>query len=64
MIVDCGDYARWLDPAAGNPDLLPLLESRPVDGLEVAAANPLVNNPRNQGPELLQPTSSPPCDPA
>jgi putative SOS response-associated peptidase YedK len=55
VIVDSGDYARWLDPAAGSPELLPLLESRTVNGLEVAAANPLVNNPRNQGPELLVP---------
>lgn len=53
VIVDASDYSRWLDPTAGTPDLLPLLESRMVDGLEVAAANPLVNNPRNQGSELL-----------
>jgi putative SOS response-associated peptidase YedK len=64
VIVDAGDYSRWLDPAASNSDLLPLLESRTVNGLEVAAANPLVNNPRNQGPELLQPTSQPPNEPA
>jgi putative SOS response-associated peptidase YedK len=55
VIVDAGDYARWLDPAANSADLIPLLESHTVDGLEVAAANPLVNNPRNQGPELLVP---------
>jgi SOS response associated peptidase (SRAP) len=60
VIVDAGDYARWLDPAAGAADLLPLLESRTVDGLEVAAANPVVNNPRNQGPELLQWTTMAP----
>ncbi|HEY1378587.1 MAG TPA: SOS response-associated peptidase [Gemmataceae bacterium] len=58
VILDPGDYARWLDPAAPTDRLLPLLESRPVDGLLVAAANPLVNNPRNQGPELLVPPSA------
>jgi putative SOS response-associated peptidase YedK len=55
VIVDAGDYARWLDPASSADALLPILESRMVDGLEVAAANPLVNNPRNQGPGLLVP---------
>jgi putative SOS response-associated peptidase YedK len=31
VIVDASDHARWLNPAAGNPDLLPLLESRTVN---------------------------------
>jgi putative SOS response-associated peptidase YedK len=53
VIVDRADYARWLDPTSPADKLLPLLESRTVDALEVAAANPMVNNPRNQGPELL-----------
>jgi putative SOS response-associated peptidase YedK len=55
VIMDPGDYVRWLAPSSQPADLLPLLESRPVDGMEVGAANPLVNNPRNQGPELLVP---------
>jgi putative SOS response-associated peptidase YedK len=64
VIIDCGDYARWLDPTSSADALRPLLESRAVEGLEVAAANPLVNNPRNQGPQLLQPTSPPPSSSA
>ncbi len=59
VTVDANDYGRWLDPTAIAADLLPLLESRAVDGLEVAAANSLANNPRNQGPELLAPTPLP-----
>jgi putative SOS response-associated peptidase YedK len=55
VILDPGDYRRWLDVATPTDRLLLLLDSRPVDGLEVHAANPLVNNPRNQGPELLTP---------
>jgi putative SOS response-associated peptidase YedK len=55
VILDGGDYRRWLDAATPTDRLLPLLESRPVDGLEVHAANPLVNSPQNQGPELLVP---------
>jgi putative SOS response-associated peptidase YedK len=57
VIVDAGDCSRWPDPTAGASDLLPRLESRTVDGLAVVAANPLVNNPRNQGPELLVPSA-------
>jgi putative SOS response-associated peptidase YedK len=53
VIVDSGDYARWLDPSSPADKLAPLLECRFVGDLEVAAANPLVNNPRNQGPQLL-----------
>jgi putative SOS response-associated peptidase YedK len=63
VIIDCGDYARWLDATSSADALLPMLESRTIADLEVSAANPLVNNPRNQGPELLQPTSQSPCDP-
>ena len=55
VIVDGADYGRWLDPSTAAADLMPLLAMRPVEGMEVAAANPLVNNPRNQGPELLGP---------
>jgi putative SOS response-associated peptidase YedK len=55
VIVDAGDYSRWLDATSPADTLLPLLHSRSVEGLEVAAANPRVNNPRNQGPELLVP---------
>jgi putative SOS response-associated peptidase YedK len=57
VILDPTDYARWLAPTERPEDLLPLLESRPVSGLEVAAANLLVNNWRNDGPELLVPAA-------
>ena len=35
--------------------LLPLLDSQPVEDVQVVAVNPAVNNPRNQGEELLSP---------
>jgi putative SOS response-associated peptidase YedK len=55
VIVESDDYERWLDPATPAEKLLPLLDSRPVAGMEVVAVNPAVNNPRNQGPDLLTP---------
>jgi putative SOS response-associated peptidase YedK len=57
LIIDAGDYERWLDPTTPTDKLLPLLDSRPVAGMDVVAVNPAVNNPRNQGPELLTPAS-------
>jgi putative SOS response-associated peptidase YedK len=58
VIVDPADYGRWLAPTAAAADLTPLLDSRLVEGMVVAAANPSVNNPRNEGPEVLQPESA------
>jgi putative SOS response-associated peptidase YedK len=62
VIVDAGDYGRWLDPTSSADVLLPLLASRSLDDMTVAAANPLVNNPRNHGPNLLSPVSEANCD--
>jgi putative SOS response-associated peptidase YedK len=59
VIVDAADYVRWLDPATPTDKLLPLLDSRPVAGMEVVSVNPAVNNPRNQGPDLLAPAGPP-----
>ena len=33
VILDPGDYARWLDPTTPTDRLLPLLESRPANHL-------------------------------
>jgi hypothetical protein len=41
------------DPTSSADALLPMFKSRTIADLEVSAANPIVNNPRNQGPELL-----------
>jgi putative SOS response-associated peptidase YedK len=55
VIVDPGNFSLWLDPATPADRLMPLLDSRSVAGMDVAAVNPAVNNPRNQGPDLLAP---------
>jgi putative SOS response-associated peptidase YedK len=52
-IIDPADYGRWLDPAVDAAVLVPLLETRPVEGIEVAAANPVVNNPRHDAPDCI-----------
>jgi putative SOS response-associated peptidase YedK len=53
VIVDPPDYSLWLDPGTPTDRLMPLLDSRPVAGMDVVAVNPAVNNPRNQGPGCL-----------
>lgn len=55
VILHPRDYERWLersDPAQPPVDLL-----RPYDAeaMQSAPANPLVGNPRNNGPEMLEP---------
>ena len=59
VIVDPGDYDRWLEPMTPTDRLLPLLDSRPVAGMEVVAVNSAVNNRRNDGPDLLSPATIP-----
>jgi putative SOS response-associated peptidase YedK len=55
VVIDPAECARWLDPASPAADLLPMLESRVVEGMEVAAANPVVNNPRRDAADLITP---------
>lgn len=48
----------WLDPTLDDGELLRSLLTPPEDGqLEAVAVSSLVNNPRNDGPELLVPRS-------
>jgi putative SOS response-associated peptidase YedK len=54
LIVAERDWDRWLDPDA--PADLELLAAQPdVRGIEMREISTLVNNVRNNGPELLEP---------
>jgi putative SOS response-associated peptidase YedK len=54
VILSPDAYAAWLDPSANPTDLLALL--RPfAGGLGLTAVGTRVNNPRNEGPECLEP---------
>lgn len=55
VILDPADYDRWLDPAV--PDADELLRPCPDDMLEAVPVSSRVNNPRNQGPDLVQPVA-------
>jgi len=56
VVVDPANWALWLDPAPGDPgELLALFEPNEDLALDAYAVSPLVNNVRNDGPDLLWP---------
>jgi putative SOS response-associated peptidase YedK len=59
LIVAERDWDRWLDPDA--PADLDLLANPPnIDGIDMREISTLVNNVRNNGPELLEPAKPQP----
>jgi putative SOS response-associated peptidase YedK len=59
LIVREDDWDRWLDPDA--PADLELLAAPPdITGIEMREISTLVNNVRNNGPELLEPAKPQP----
>jgi putative SOS response-associated peptidase YedK len=54
LIVPESEWDRWLDPDA-PPDLDFLAAPPSIDGIEMREVSTLVNNIRNNGPELLEP---------
>lgn len=52
-------WERWLDPSATTGDLAALLVPCPDEALVVRPASRLVNDPRNDGPEVLEPDDEP-----
>jgi putative SOS response-associated peptidase YedK len=47
--------ADWLDPALAPGEVDALLRPYPEDAMAAAEASTLVNSPKNDGPELLDP---------
>jgi putative SOS response-associated peptidase YedK len=56
VVLDYTDWAAWLDPAPAEPGrLLAMLEPRDEPDLVLRAVSRLVNDVRNDGPELVVP---------
>ena len=59
VVLDDEAWDVWLDPASADPgELMALLEPREGPRLELRAVSQLVNNVRNDGPELIAPLSA------
>lgn len=58
-ILEPEDYDGWLDPRLSDPRLLlPLLRPYPAEKMAAYAVSRSVNNPRNEGPKLIEPVAS------
>jgi len=56
VILDPGDYGRWLDAAATDPSRFQqLLRPYPSERLSAIAVSSLVNDPANDSPACLEP---------
>lgn len=54
VILEPGDFGRWLDPAEKDRGaLLALLRPAPSEGLEAYPVATAVNSPKNEGRELI-----------
>ena len=56
VIVQAGDYTRWLDPSVREPDAIAdVLSPYPADEMIAYPISRLVNNVKNEGPKLIEP---------
>jgi len=57
--LDAKDHDRWPDPAVQEPKKLqPLLVPYTGDELTAYPISTLVNSPRNQGPQCIEPVAA------
>jgi len=55
VILQPGDYTRWLDQTPQTPQMLqPLIAQYPAEAMTAYAISTLVNSPANDRPELIQ----------
>ena len=59
VIVAPEDYGRWLDPATPLEEVKALLRPFPAEGMESVPVSTLVNNPRNESPQCVEPIEVP-----
>lgn len=55
VVLAPADWATWLDPGSGLAEVKGLLVPAPSDWFDLYPVSTLVNNVRNDGPELLDP---------
>jgi putative SOS response-associated peptidase YedK len=57
VILKPGDYAKWLEPGGPAKDVVDLLKPYDADVMEAYPVSTLVNSPRNDLPECVEPAS-------
>jgi putative SOS response-associated peptidase YedK len=55
VLVDPADFGVWLDPAEKPDAVQALLRPFPPEAMEAYPVGTFVNNPRNQGPQCVEP---------
>ncbi len=60
VVLDDDDAATWVLEELSIEQVAKFLKPCPDGWLRLAAASPMVNDVRNQGPELLDPAALPP----
>ncbi len=58
VMLDGDDCGAWLDPSASVDELRPMLTPAPDGVLDAYPVSPLVNDVRNEGPELIRPLAT------
>lgn len=59
VILHKEDYQRWLDaPPDDVETVMPLLAAYPADEMEMYEVSRMVNSPKNDTPQLIQPVSA------
>ena len=59
VVLPRAAWERWLDPSCEDTsEVVGLLVPAPADALVLSAVPPLVNNVRNDGPELVEPVAA------
>ena len=61
LVLEPADFDLWLDNRNEVGKVQPFLRPLADGELEAVAVSPLVNSPRNDGPELLEPASQDPA---
>jgi putative SOS response-associated peptidase YedK len=58
VILAPADYEQWLDPAVRQPEeLQPLLRAFPAEAMTAYPVGLVVNNPRNETPQCIEPAA-------
>jgi putative SOS response-associated peptidase YedK len=55
VILDSSQFRKWLDPGQGVDALTAMMQAYPAEKMEAYPVSLTVNNPRNTGPQCMEP---------